>query len=273
MEQYRIKSPDGLELCCYQSSVSDSTKIAVYVHGYAEHLERPKFDILAKMFNEKKIDFFSLDQRGHGKSDGVRGYTDSFLRYREDLNIFLSELKKKNKPIVMIGHSMGGLIALDYITSPYKNDINCSVIMSPLLKLNVKNDLKELFGKLLRKVKPTLLLPTEIKPEWITHDKDEVFKYANDPLIFKTFSVSWYFESLKWMERVNKLSSEIAHPVLFFHGTADKLCDFATTRKFYESTSFSKKKFIAKEDKYHELLNETDWKVTVDEILKWIIEN
>ena len=273
MKQYNLKTTDGLNLCCYESIINDPAKIVVYVHGYAEHLKRPKFEELAKIFNENNCDFCSLDQRGHGESDGVRGYTDSFERYREDLNLFISQLKKKNKPVIMIGHSMGGLIVLDYITSPFKNDISSSVIMSPLLKLLVKNDLKEFFGKLLSKIKPTMLLPTEIKPEWITHDKEEVFKYANDPKIFKTFSVRWYFESLKCMDKINKLPSEIINPVLFVHGTSDKLCDFNATKKFFEGVTFPKKKFIEKEEKFHELLNETDWRETVGDILTWIKAN
>ena len=61
----------------------------------------------------------SLDHRGHGKSEGMRGYVNRFADYLDDLNLLWeSQLAKSKTPVFVFGHSVGGLIATLFVSGP-----------------------------------------------------------------------------------------------------------------------------------------------------------
>ena len=62
--------------------------ILLIVHGLAEHSGR--YTNLVNYFVPRGYAVYGFDQRGHGKSDGLRGYVDKFSNFVNDLNTFLS---------------------------------------------------------------------------------------------------------------------------------------------------------------------------------------
>ncbi|HEY0782995.1 MAG TPA: alpha/beta fold hydrolase, partial [Thermoanaerobaculia bacterium] len=108
-----FESRDGLRLATvHQLLAAPRARIAI-VHGYAEHSGRYE-ELLAELA-ARGYEGHAFDLRGHGASQGARGHVDDFADYRSDLDRFLERLPDEpERPLFLLGHSLGGLIALDY---------------------------------------------------------------------------------------------------------------------------------------------------------------
>jgi alpha-beta hydrolase superfamily lysophospholipase len=131
-------SQDGLKIFYrhYPSPIEKSR--LVIAHGLGEHSGR--YDNVIKKLFPKGISIWALDHRGHGQSDGARGHISSFDEYLNDLGGVIEIAKtgiSENTKCFLLGHSMGGLIALMFaFQNP--NRIDGLVVSSPSLGMKVK---------------------------------------------------------------------------------------------------------------------------------------
>ena len=88
--------------------------VLVIVHGLAEHAGR--YDYVTRKLNENEISVTGFDLRGHGRSGGLRGNNDDPDKFLKDTDLVARLALKENqgKPVFMLGHSLGGLIAAGY---------------------------------------------------------------------------------------------------------------------------------------------------------------
>jgi len=128
-----FKGYNGLNLY-YQSwlPTDESKAILVVVHGFAEHSGR--YGNLVDYFLPKGYGIYSHDLRGHGKSDGLRGYADRFSYFVDDLDIFLNMVQERHTDakIFLVGHSTGGTIATAY-TILRLNDLQGLILSGAIL--------------------------------------------------------------------------------------------------------------------------------------------
>ena len=130
-----VESFDGLKLFTTRSLTDGMVGIVVLVHGLAEHSGRYS-DLEAKL-NEEQFGVYKFDHRGHGKSEGEKGFYSDFNELIEDLNQIV-ELAKKNHtelPIYLIGHSMGGFGVACFGTK-YPNKVDGIIISGGLTRDN-----------------------------------------------------------------------------------------------------------------------------------------
>jgi len=108
------------------------------VHGIGEHSGR--YGNVVDTLLPQSISIWALDLRGHGHSEGKRGHVGSFDEYVSDVLSLVNiarEDKKESTRLFLLGHSMGGLIALDFaLKCPQM--IDGLVVSSPALGLAVK---------------------------------------------------------------------------------------------------------------------------------------
>ena len=85
------------------------------VHGLGEHSGR--YMNVVDHFLPLGYAVYGLDHIGHGKSDGEREYVERFDDYTDSLTIFYNMVAgwQADKPIFILGHSMGGLITSYYL--------------------------------------------------------------------------------------------------------------------------------------------------------------
>src|SRR5215813_9494776 len=87
----------------------------VIAHGYGDHSGR--YDHVAEYFTQQGYALYAADHRGHGQSRGATmGYFESYATLVEDLKQVTewAHGQRRNSPLFLLGHSMGGLLALSY---------------------------------------------------------------------------------------------------------------------------------------------------------------
>lgn len=249
--------------------------IVCILHGVNEHVAR--YDEFIKTFSDKDISFYALDHRGHGRSEGVRGHVLSFDEYIHDVNLLFNIIKKENPnlPIICLGHSMGGVIAIKYVLS-HPDSVHALILSSAGLKPAVEAPAWKIsLAKFLSKVYPSLTMTSGLDPTLLSRNSLEVKKYIEDPLIVDSISSRWYTEYIKNIEECMQRAQEIKLPILITHGTKDKIVDYHGSIEFYEKVSSSDKELELFEGLYHEPLKELleDRKKVFKIISEWIVKH
>ena len=150
------------------------------VHGIAEHSGR--YELVGNRFAAAGLDVQAYDQRGFGASAGTRAYVD---RWDQQLNDLAERLRivrsdAAGRPVVLYGHSLGGLIALGYVlTDRAKPDI--LVLSAPAIEANVP-DWKRTVARIMSRIAPRTPIPNAFDGALLSRDRDVAERYLTDPL-------------------------------------------------------------------------------------------
>ena len=268
MKSTNISLSDKTNIHKTEWLVAEANAHLLLVHGYAEHSGR--YDHFAKFLNTKEISVTSFDQRGYGKSDGLKGYIDRFSTYISDLEEIRAHIKA---PVFLMGHSMGGLIATQYIQSHNDNQIKGLISSSSLLEIDPK------LSPLLQALAPILgflfpkLQTEKLDKTYITRDPKELEKYMNDPLMYLGGTrARTGAEMLKAIQEARLGFNKINLPLLALHGDADRLTMPGGTKKLHADASSADKTLKIYPELYHELLNEPEKEMIMSDIASWILE-
>ena len=229
----------------------------VIIHGMGEHSGR--YMNLVGSLAGAGISIYAYDLRGHGKSGGKRGHVWSFSEYTADLGIFLDIVEGDNGglPVALLGHSLGGLIALSY-SLDHQERLAGLMASSPFLQLAMKVPAWKTFtGRLLSGIFPSFSMPTGLNPADISHDRDAVEAYENDPLVHGRATSRWFTEAMTAQEKCLERAGELTLPVFIFHGSDDRIAAAEGSRLLHGRVSSQKKELMIFEGLYHETMNET----------------
>lgn len=136
---------DGIELFYTKDVVDCARAVVVIVHGLCEHSGR--YGYFTEKLNQFNYTVYRFDNRGHGKSEGERGYVEDFQYFFQDADKVVNMAQEENKeiPVFMFGHSMGGFITAGY-GMKYKNKLKgqilsgAAVLEPPAFKSLKEND-------------------------------------------------------------------------------------------------------------------------------------
>jgi lysophospholipase len=243
----------------YPASASEVRGTILWVHGYAEHSGR--YLPIIEYLLERGWHSVAWDLRGHGRSTGRRGYISDIEEYLADLTAVWTHWHKRiPEPVVLFGHSLGGLIALRYrqkYSALWKPRL--TIISAPLIQLKVKVPrYKRILAQIAAQFFPTLSLPSGLRPTDLTHDPAEAHAYATDPLVFKIATAGWFAAIQRaqidlWKD-LPRLTDEA---FLFLIPEKDPICDSQAALRFYEHLPTPHKHLLTYPESYHEPLHET----------------
>jgi len=244
--------------------------VLLVVHGLGEHCGR--YMNVVNHFVPLGYAVYGLDHIGHGKSEGVREFVERFEDYTNTLTIYYNMVKgwQMGKPIFLLGHSMGGLIAPYYLLD-HQADFSGAVISAPLVK--VSDDISQatiIMGKILSALAPKVgLLPLDANG--ISCDPEVVKAYVDDPLVFhgKT-PARLAAELLKAMLRVTAEVDKITLPFIVIQGREDKLVDPGGAQMLYEKASSKDKTIRVYEGLHHEVFNEPERARVLQDVETWL---
>lgn len=254
--QGTLTMADGRQLAVFDLRHETPKASVLIVHGLGEHSGR--HEALARWFHARGFNVRRYDQRGHGKSDGQRGGLNKADDLTDDLTaVFNDFARKQARPPLLLGHSMGGLVAarcvLDRQIGP-----GALVLSSPALRCHEAPWLQRLAG-LLARFAPHLPLDNGLKLEKLSHDARVAVAYRNDPLCHRRITPRLADFIFRTGHMTVADGPELAIPTLLLVAGADALVDPSGSRDFAASAWASQRLTTRFFDTlYHELFNEAE---------------
>lgn len=249
---------DGTRLFYRKATANKKpSKAVLVVHGWAEHSGRYR-DVINTIVKTGAA-VYAPDLRGHGMSEGQRGHVNLWSDYLQDLMVLVRkiEVEQKDLPVVVLGHSMGGLISIRLIEE-YQNHFKGLFVSGALLKLALPVPrIKTMVGELMSNIVPFLSLPNDdVTTEHLTSDPDKQCAHRNDPLIHNQVSTRWYTEMTKAAQKAMSEAAIIKIPVMVIHGGNDPLNALEGSQQFYENLKVENKTLKIYPGMLHEPFNE-----------------
>lgn len=269
MEQY-LKLRDGTELCYSYEVPKNPKAILLIVHGFAEHMRR--YDYVVEKFVSNNYGVYRFDLRAHGKSKSTLGHIQNFNDFISDTDQMIDLISKENSliPIYILGHSMGGLITALYGID-HGEKLKGQIFSGAAL--NTLPSAKGFMGNIMKlgaRLLPNLQIKNPINEDLCSVKK--VYQdYISDPLILKKASFKFYNEFLN--TGINRLQKNIKNynlPCLLTHGQDDKISPCENSLDFYNNISSKDKDYKIYKGLYHEILNEIDKDIVLDDMINWL---
>lgn len=254
-----IKTLDGISLYrqCWLPEAKPKAMLLV-VHGFGDHSGR--YGNLIHFFLPRGYAVCSFDLRGHGKSDGLRGYSNRFSNFTDDLGIVLVFVQSLHPglPLFLVGHSTGGTISIAYSISNQNKVtglILSGVLLSPPDDVPV---LKIFAARILSRLAPKTGL-YRLNAGLLSRDKKVVEAYITDPLVYwGRVRARMGTELMDAMAFIRERLSQIRLPMLIMHGEADQLSNPEGSRTLYAGAGSSDKTLKLYTGFYHEIYNEPE---------------
>jgi len=265
-----LRAADGTEIFVQSWQPGSVRAVLLLAHGFAEHSGR--YGHLIEQLLEKDIAVYALDHRGHGQSSGAKGYISRFGEMVDDLHNIVGHVRSEQpgRKLILLGHSMGGLMSLRYTIS-HRRAVDLLMVSAPYLVDggNVSPLLLKL-SRVLATLTPWLPIK-QLDATAISRDPHVVHDYDNDPLNFrgKVLARTGY-ELLTAGPAVLQQADQIELPILIMHGDADRIADVSGSQQLHERVSSADKSLRIYSGLYHEILNEPEKDQVVADIVQWL---
>jgi acylglycerol lipase len=244
--------------------------VVVLVHGVAEHSSR--YAHVAARLNDAGYAVYGLDHRGHGRSSGMKGNLGRFAGAVADLHAVrrLAEADVPDRPVFVLGHSLGGLIALDYVTTTGAEGLAGVALSGTAIDPSIGTRLQRRLAPALSALLPGLGV-TALDPAWISKDPAVVSAYRADPLVYSgKVRARTGAETLRAITRVSRALAELRLPVLVMHGTEDRLASPDGARELVRSIGSSDTTLRLYGGCHHEIFNEPEREQVFADLVEWL---
>lgn len=270
----RFRTHDGLSLRQRSWVPTHSAHRAsiVLVHGYAEHSGR--YDALASYLCHAGLAVYAYDHRGAGESEGRRGRIDRFDLLVDDLRTFIPTLPNDDRPRFIMGHSLGGAVALDYLLSNDHAHFDGLILSSPALCIitDFPAPVEVLLRKIARYVPSLPTVPLDRRG--LSRDPAVVEEALSDERnYFGRVTLGTAGEMLEAGPRLLRRASDLTLPFLVFVGTGDPIADPACSFRLYGQSPSQDKTLAIYEGLYHETFREPEKGAVMDGLRLWLEEH
>lgn len=234
----------------------------VLCHGLAEHSGR--YEAVGDRFAAAGIGVTAYDQVGFGASGGRRAWVDEWSEVLDQIQRHVVGAKQANLPVVLLGHSGGGLFALEYALSERPRP-DLLALSAPSLDGGAA--WQRLTASLLAAFLPTLRIPNTIKASQLSRDPSVGEAYFADPLVETKTTTRYGNEMFSAMKRVQSAVDGLDIPTLILHGATDTIVPPQTSAALAGVGNVERRLYPALR---HELFNEPEGPQIVDDVTAWI---
>ncbi|MEM6428004.1 MAG: lysophospholipase [Deinococcota bacterium] len=252
-----------------QAPTAAPTAVVIICHGYAEHSGR--YHHVGRQLATQNLAVYACDLHGHGHSSGIRASATNLEGYVDNLIKMLRHAQQSHPdvPLVLLGHSMGGLVALQTcLENP--DDINLLCLSGAMLRNAVKlPGWLNIIAKTLAQTRPDL--PTQaLDARDIARDPYVVARYLHDPLVYTSkVRAGLGYCLLTAGEDILQRAPALTLPMLIMHADADRIADARGSEELYKRVS-SSDKTLKLFDSYHEILNDTAKDAVLQTLSQWL---
>lgn len=204
------------------------------VHGLSEHSGR--YEGLAAEAQDAGLALAAVDLVGHGRSPGRRGHVDSFEADHlgaVDALVRRVETERPDMPLVLVGHSLGGLIAARWAQRRvFARRLRGLILIAPFVAPRMPiPGWKLALAHALEKVLPSLRLATGIADEDVFREPIEQARFAADPLVQRKISVGHWASLTEERERLDADAARLEIPTLFLLAGDDRVVSTEAARE------------------------------------------
>ncbi|HMU85285.1 MAG TPA: alpha/beta hydrolase [Leptospiraceae bacterium] len=238
----------------------DSGRNLVFHHGFGEHCGR--YEYLVEALAGDRVNLFSFDARGHGRSEGIRGGAGDITDMVRDLEHFMTFLREEFgvRCPLLLGHSMGGLVVLCFALH-FSNQWETRGLLTSGAALKVKMNpvlrIKQVSGQIIGQFAPDLVLPAGVDPNLLSHDPREAQAYEDDPLVHGNISIRLGLDMVRQGKLAIENAARIKVPIFMGHGGGDEVADPLGTRQFFKGVQSEIAELRIYPGLYHEIFNES----------------
>ncbi len=265
------RTRDGLELRTLRwPAAGDARAHLLLIHGIAEHAGRHAH--VATRFAQAGIETHAFDLRGFGASSGRRAYLDRWSQYHDDVEDQIAAIRALSGrlPLVLYGHSMGGLIALGYVLadSP-RPGVDLLVLSAPAIAARVaqwKRTLADVLGRLT----PGFEIANDLPPGGLSHDGQVEVTYRSDPLNYHRTTARLGMELFNEQARVEARLAQVKPLPLatyVLHGTDDPVVPVSASASLEGRENVTRHLYPGLR---HEMHNEPQAATVIGDTTAWI---
>jgi acylglycerol lipase len=250
---------------------TDARAVVVIVHGLGEHIGR--YDHVGHRLASAGFACYAADHIGHGRSDGRRANVERMDRVVDDLAEFVgfATAHTPGTPVFVLGHSLGGLIALQYATGE-SVELAGVVISGAAVQPGVGSPVLRSVARLLSAVTPNLGVLT-LPPEYLSRDPEVVASYCADPLVhLGKIPARTGAEILAATQALPDRLARLRIPVLILHGEQDRMTTPEGSRMVHQRVAAQDRTLRIYDGLYHEIFNEPEQDEVLDDVIGWLAE-
>jgi acylglycerol lipase len=261
----------GVMLYSQQVAPSSIEPRAVLVieHGLLDHGDRYLF--FAQDLARRGILVAMADLRGHGRSAGNRVTIGDFEDYVRDLDTFVTRVRAlaPDKPLFVLGHSMGGAIATLWAITRQPR-IAGLILSAPALQLDAP-PVQVALIRTIASVDPDAAM-FGLDESAFSHDPDVVRDMRADRLVYhRAAAIGTAAQIAAALHRIWAGVDRLKVPLLVLHGTADKVTAPSGSRDLVEQATSSADRTLKLYDgAYHDLLHDRDAVAVAADINDWM---
>jgi alpha-beta hydrolase superfamily lysophospholipase len=266
------RARDGLQLRTYSwPAVGTPRAHLLLVHGIAEHAGR--YPHVALQLANAGIATHSYDQRGFGGSGGHRAYVDRWSQYHDDVEDRLAEVRSgaDRLPVVLYGHSMGGLIALGYVLADPPRPLPDLLILSAPAIDAVIPAWKRGLADILARTVPRFAVANTFPKGALSADPAVEAAYLADSIAVHRTTARLGVALLREQDRVKSVLARGGRlPVTTYvlHGADDPIVPEWASRSLEGRANVTRRVY---EGLHHETHNEPSGAAVINDTIAWIV--
>jgi len=236
------------------------------VHGLGEHAGR--YNHVAFALHQAGYAVTGYDHTGHGLSTGVRGDIEQPQQLVLDLQAVAKHMRTENTPLVLLGHSMGGLVVARAVAE--HPELADAVVMSSPALGAFTSFLDNIMLAFLPSWFPHVRVDNKLPLNWLSRDAQVVREYRHDKLVHAKISAGL----AAWVVSQGKLALAQADqwgtPGLLMYAGQDRLVDPRASELFAKSVPAAILQSHCFNVMYHEIFNDPEKNLVLTKLTEWL---
>jgi alpha-beta hydrolase superfamily lysophospholipase len=249
--------------------------VVIFAHGFSAYAT--PYRHVAQALTEAQFAVTLYDARGHGHSTGRRGHVEHFGDYTEDLAQVVARARvgHMDVPVVLIGHSQGGAVVLDYLLTKASSPRvmpTCAVVAAPMLEITLpisplERAAEAAFGRLF----PKLQVANGIRGELVTRNEDVRAAFPRDPLVHHVVTPNWFRESRIAQSRLRASAAALPVPTLFLTAGNDRIVSAEAQDRFVGAAPAGMATQRSYPTLMHEVFLEPERDQVITDMVDWVV--
>jgi acylglycerol lipase len=259
----------GRQIFWQSWSPAQTRGVVIIVHGFGEHSNR--YGHVAQRLVAEGYATYALDHRGHGRSAGPRAVIDRLADAVSDIDrlVVLAGDAHSGLPVFMLGHSMGGLLAVQYALE-HQDRLTGLLLSGALAALDAAPAPARLIARMLSVLAPRAGL-IALDASLVSRDPQVVAAYRADPMVHHgKLPARTVAELIAAGRRFPEVVAEIRVPTLIMYGSEDRLCPPSGSVMLGERIGAADITVVPYAGLYHEILNEPEQEAVLDDVCAWL---